>query len=50
MPNKKNAKMRSFIWHKIVEKEKRLEEAVDAGLRMATSTKHELEFSDLCVD
>ena len=42
--------MRQRIKPLAVEKEKRLEEAVDAGLRMATSTKHELEFSDLCVD
>ena len=32
------------------DKEKRLEDAVEGGARNATTTKHELEFADLCVE
>ena len=32
------------------DKEKRLEEAVEGGMKNATTTKHELEYSDLCMD
>lgn len=45
-----DATMRQRIKPLAVEKEKRLEEAVEAGMRIATTTKHELEFADLCVD
>lgn len=42
--------MRQRIKPLPVEKEKRLEDAVEAGMRNATTIKHELEYSDLCVD
>lgn len=42
--------MRQRIKALPADKEKRLEEAVEAGMRNATTTKHQLEFSDLCVD
>ncbi|CAN7643843.1 hypothetical protein LJR129_004998 [Acidovorax sp. LjRoot129] len=44
------ATMRQRIKPLTPEMEKRLEEAVEAGMRIATTTKHNLEFADLCVD
>ena len=32
------------------DKEKRLEETVEGGMRNATTIKHELEYADLCVE
>lgn len=32
------------------EKEKRLEEAVESGIRNVMAVKHELEFADLCAE
>jgi len=42
--------MRQRIKPLAADKEKRLEEAVEGGLRNATTIKHELEFADLCVE
>ena len=42
--------MRQRIKAMPADKEKRLEEAVEGGMKNATTTKHELEYSDLCMD
>ena len=45
-----NGAMRQRIKAMPADKEKRLEEAVEGGMKNATTTKHELEYSDLCMD
>lgn len=42
--------MRQRIKPMTADKDKRLDEAVEGGLRNATNTKHELEYAELCVE
>jgi hypothetical protein len=42
--------MRQRIKPLTAELDKRLDEAVEGGLKNATSTRHELEFAELCVE